>query len=265
MNCGAVSPNLIESELFGHEKGSFTGADRRHIGYFERAAGGTLLLDEITEMNPELQVKLLRVLESGHFLRVGGNDPIEADVRIVASTNRTPSEAVASGKLREDLYYRLNVFTINLPPLRDRGEDIQLLAQHFLDDLNTVEQSQKRWTPQGLRALAERPWRGNVRELRNVVHQAFILADREIGEDAIHTFEAPAHGNGKAIAAAEGDQLLVSVGSEIAAVERQLILATLDHFEGDKKKAAKTLGISLKTLYNRLSVYRAAGSDAGPG
>jgi DNA-binding NtrC family response regulator len=238
--------------LFGHEKGSFTGADRRHIGYFERAVGGTLLLDEITEMTPELQVKLLRVLESGHFLRVGGNDPIEADVRIVAATNRTPSEAVASGKLREDLYYRLNVFTINLPPLRDRGEDIALLAQHFLDDLNTIEQSQKRWTPQGLRALAERPWRGNVRELRNVVHQAFILADREIGEDAIHTFEAPApRGNGKAIAAVEGDQL---------------ILATLDHFEGDKKKAAQTLGISLKTLYNRLSVYRAAGSsEAGPG
>ena len=124
VNCGAVSPNLIESELFGHEKGSFTGADRRHIGYFERAAGGTLLLDEITEMNPELQVKLLRVLESGRFLRVGGNDPIEADVRILAATNRDPTEAVASGALREDLYYRLNVFAINLPPLRERGEDI---------------------------------------------------------------------------------------------------------------------------------------------
>lgn len=265
VNCGAVSPNLIESELFGHEKGSFTGADRRHIGYFERAAGGTLLLDEITEMNPELQVKLLRVLESGHFTRVGGNDPLEADVRIIAATNRSPSEAVASGKLREDLYYRLNVFTINLPPLRDRGEDIQLLAQHFLDDLNTVEEAQKRWSPQALRSLADRPWRGNVRELRNVVHQAFILADREIGEDAIHTFEPPAAGgNGKVTVAAEGDTLVVSVGSEIAAVEKQLILATLDHFEGDKKKAAQTLGISLKTLYNRLSVYR-AGSEAVPG
>jgi DNA-binding NtrC family response regulator len=264
VNCGAVSPNLIESELFGHEKGSFTGADRRHIGYFERAAGGTLLLDEITEMTPELQVKLLRVLESGHFARVGGNDPLEADVRIVAATNRNLTEAVASGALREDLYYRLNVFTINLPPLRDRGEDIPLLAQHFLDDLNAVEESQKRWTPQALRALADRPWRGNVRELRNVVHQAFILADREIGEDAIHTFEAPARGNGKTVAAAEDDKLMVAVGSEIAAVEKQLILATLDHFEGDKKKAAQTLGISLKTLYNRLSVYR-AGSEGGPG
>jgi DNA-binding NtrC family response regulator len=264
VNCGAVSPNLIESELFGHEKGSFTGADRRHIGYFERAAGGTLLLDEITEMTPELQVKLLRVLESGHFARVGGNDPLEADVRIVAATNRSPTEAVASGALREDLYYRLNVFTINLPPLRDRGEDIPLLAQHFLDNLNAVEEAQKRWTPQALRALADRPWRGNVRELRNVVHQAFILADREIGEDSIHTFEAPARSNGKTVAVAEDDKLLVAVGSEIAAVEKQLILATLDHFEGDKKKAAQTLGISLKTLYNRLSVYR-AGSEGGPG
>jgi len=260
VNCGAVSPNLIESELFGHEKGSFTGADRRHIGYFERAAGGTLLLDEITEMNPELQVKLLRVLESGFFLRVGGNDPIEADVRIIAATNRSPSEAVASGKLREDLYYRLNVFTIQLPPLRERGEDIQSLSQHFLDELNGSEQTQKRWTPQALRALAERPWRGNVRELHNVVHQAFILADREIGAEAIQTLEAPVS-NGKApVVRTAANTLQVSVGSEIAVVEKQLILATLQHFEGDKKKAAQTLGISLKTLYNRLSVYR-AGSD----
>jgi DNA-binding NtrC family response regulator len=262
MNCGAVSPNLIESELFGHEKGSFTGADRRHIGYFERAAGGTLLLDEITEMNPELQVKLLRVLESGHFMRVGGNDPLESDVRIVAATNRSPTEAVASGALREDLYYRLNVFTITLPPLRDRGEDIQLLAQHFLDDLNSVEEKQKRWTPQALSALGQRHWRGNVRELRNVVHQAFILADREIGEDAIQMFDAPVR-NGNTVSVSDDNTLRVSVGSEIAAVEKQLILATLDHFEGDKKKAAQTLGISLKTLYNRLSVYRAG--SAGPG
>jgi two-component system, NtrC family, response regulator HydG len=261
VNCGAVSPNLIESELFGHEKGSFTGADRRHIGYFERAAGGTLMLDEITEMGPELQVKLLRVLESGHFLRVGGNDPIECDVRIVAATNRSPEEAVASGKLREDLYYRLNVFTIQLPPLRDRGDDIQLLAQHFLDELNAVEQTNKRWAPEGLHALAERPWRGNVRELRNVVHQAFILADRDIRGESISAFEAPAR-NGKPVAVSDDGQLHVSVGTEIAAVEKQLILATLEHFEGDKKKAAQTLGISLKTLYNRLSVYRASNGAA---
>jgi len=261
VNCGAVSPNLIESELFGHEKGSFTGADRRHVGYFERAAGGTLLLDEITEMSPELQVKLLRVLESGHFLRVGGNEPIEADVRILAATNRDLAEAVSSGALREDLYYRLNVFTINLPPLRDRGDDMQLLAQHFLDGLNAAEETQKRWTPAALRAIAERPWRGNVRELRNVVHQAFILADREIEEDALRAFE-PIRTNGEPVSTTGDDKLEVAVGTEIAAVEKKLILATLEHFEGDKKRTAQTLGISLKTLYNRLSVYR-AGSESG--
>jgi two-component system, NtrC family, response regulator AtoC len=261
VNCGAVSPNLIESELFGHEKGSFTGADKRHIGYFERAAGGTLLLDEITEMGPELQVKLLRVLESGHFLRVGGNDPLESDVRILAATNRDPIEAVSSGQLREDLYYRLNVFSINLPPLRDRGEDIQLLAQHFLDDLNTEEGTQKRWSPKGLAALAERPWRGNVRELRNAVHQAYILADREIGADVLQAYE-PLR-NGKVAPTVRDDGTLeVSVGSQIASVEKRLILATLDHFEGDKKHAALALGISLKTLYNRLAVYRAEGESS---
>jgi DNA-binding NtrC family response regulator len=259
VNCGAVSPNLIESELFGHEKGSFTGADRRHLGYFERAAGGTLLLDEITEMNPELQVKLLRVLESGRFLRVGGNDSIEADVRILAATNRDLGEAVENGALREDLYYRLNVFTITLPALRERGTDVQLLAQHFLDELNGAEGTQKRWSPQAVAAIAERPWRGNVRELRNAVHQAFILADREIGADSLTGFEPLRGGPVHSAPAAANGKLEVSVGSEIAAVEKQLILATLSHFDGDKKKAAQTLGISLKTLYNRLSVYRAGG------
>src|SRR5688572_23823451 len=211
VNCGAVSPNLIESELFGHEKGSFTGADRRHLGYFERAAGGTLLLDEITEMNPELQVKLLRVLESGRFLRVGGNDSIEADVRILAATNRDLGEAVENGALREDLYYRLNVFTITLPPLRERGTDVQLLAQHFLEELNAAEGTQKRWSPQALNAIAERAWRGNVRELRNAVHQAFILADRDIGSDSLTVFEPSRPGHAPAAPAAVNGRLEVSV------------------------------------------------------
>ncbi len=259
VNCGAVSPSLIESELFGHEKGSFTSADRKHIGYFERAKGGTLLLDEITEMSPELQVKLLRVLESGHFMRVGGNDPITADVRIIAATNRDPVEAVKSGALREDLYYRLNVFAISLPPLRERGADIQLLAQHFLDEQNASAGTQKRWTPQALKALGERPWRGNVRELHNAVQQAYILADREIGEDVLGAYEPI---NGRSAPTCEHGTLKVSVGSEIAAVEKQLILATLDHYDGDKRQAAHTLGISLKTLYNRLAVYRAGAERA---
>jgi DNA-binding NtrC family response regulator len=262
VNCGAVAPNLIESELFGHEKGSFTGADRRRPGYFERAAGGTLFLDEITEMPSELQVKLLRVLESGHFLRVGGNESIEADVRIVAATNRDPLAAVASGALREDLYYRLNVFPIVLPPLRDRGDDVELLAQHFLDELNHAEQAEKRWSRDALRVVTERPWRGNVRELRNAVHRAFILADREIDQDAIQAFE-PIRDEDVAVVSGDG-RLEVSVGSEIAAVEKRLILATLDHFDGDKKKAAHTLGISLKTLYNRLTVYRAETDSGAP-
>ena len=146
-NCGAVSPQLIESELFGHEKGSFTGADRQHKGYFERAHGGTLFLDEITEMPQELQVKLLRVLETGTFMRVGTTTPIAADVRLIAATNRIPEQAVAEGKLREDLYHRLNVFPIPMPPLRERGNDIELLAQHFLEVLNKQESDD-----QGVRA-----------------------------------------------------------------------------------------------------------------
>jgi two-component system, NtrC family, response regulator HydG len=259
VNCGAVSPNLIESELFGHEKGSFTGAERRHLGYFERAAGGTLLLDEITEMSPELQVKLLRVLESGRFMRVGGNDSIEADVRIIAATNRVPVEAVASGALREDLYYRLNVFTIELPPLRERGSDVELLAQHFLDILNTAEGTEKRWTPEALGAIAKHAWRGNVRELRNAVHRAYILSEREIHESAVSSPEPIESGRNGSVAV--DGRLEVAVGSQIAAVEKRLILATLAHFDGDKRKSADALGISLKTLYNRLSVYRASAVD----
>jgi DNA-binding NtrC family response regulator len=253
VNCGAVSAQLIESELFGHEKGSFTGAERRRPGYFEQAAGGTLFLDEITEMPAELQVKLLRVLESGRFLRVGGNEPIEADVRVLAATNRDPAEAVAGGALREDLYYRLNVFPIVLPPLRARGDDYELLAQYFLDELNRTDGQDKRLTSAALRAMGGRHWQGNVRELRNAVHRAFILAGREIDAEAIEAIdllreeESPASGN----------TLEVQVASQISAVEKRLILATLDHFDGDKRKSAQALGISLKTLYNRLSVYRA--------
>jgi DNA-binding NtrC family response regulator len=254
VNCGAIAPNLIESELFGHEKGSFTGADRRRPGYFERAAGGTLFLDEITEMPLELQVKLLRVLESERFLRVGGTEPIEADARVVAATNRDPHEAVSNGALREDLYYRLNVFPIAVPPLRDRGEDVEQLAQYFLDDLNRAEGTEKRWGKDALRAITERAWRGNVRELRNAVQRAFILADREIDEAALRVFERIRDDDAAPVSGEESLEMFV--GSEIAAVEKRLILATLDRCGGDKPKAAQMLGISLKTLYNRLARYR---------
>src|SRR3954469_9618727 len=179
LNCGAVSPQLIESELFGHEKGSFTGADRQHKGYFERAHGGTLFLDEITEMPQELQVKLLRVLETGSFTRVGTTQPINADVRLIAATNRNPEAAVADGKLREDLYHRLNVFPIDMPPLRERGEDIELIAEHFLEEMNEACGTRKKFAPGAVQRMRQHPWPGNVRELKNYIHRVFIMAGDE--------------------------------------------------------------------------------------
>ena len=185
VNCGAVSPTLIESELFGHERGSFTGADRSHRGFFERANRGTLFLDEITEMPPELQVKLLRVLETGTLNRVGGTDMIHVDVRVIAATNRRPDEAIAAGKLREDLLYRLNVLPVELPPLRERRDDIELLAEHFIDELNKESGTAKRFTAAALQRLRTHSWPGNVRELRNVIHRAYIIAENDIGVDAL--------------------------------------------------------------------------------
>ena len=250
LNCGAVSPQLIESELFGHEKGSFTGADRQHKGYFERAHGGTLFLDEITEMPQELQVKLLRVLETGSFMRVGTTTPISSDVRLICATNRVPEQAVAEGKLREDLYHRLNVFPISMPPLRERGTDIELLAQHFLDQLNKQEDASKSFAPPTIAALYAHTWPGNVRELKNYCQRAFILADEVIDANL-----APA-----AVAAPESAPLLsVRVGTTLDEVSRRLIEATLAEC-GSKRKAADMLGISLKTLYNRLAAYK---SEAG--
>ncbi len=180
LNCGAISPTLIESELFGHERGSFTGAQRRHKGYFERAHTGTLFLDEITEMPIELQVKLLRVLETGAVVRIGGDQAVDVDVRVIAATNRDPLKAVQDGKMREDLLYRLQVFPVMMPPLRERGEDIQLLADYFLGQLNERQGTGKVWSEDSLDRLRTHSWPGNVRELKNVVHRAFIMADHEI-------------------------------------------------------------------------------------
>jgi DNA-binding NtrC family response regulator len=251
LNCGAVSPTLIESELFGHERGSFTGADRMHKGYFERADGGTLFLDEITEMAIELQVKLLRVLETGTVLRIGGERPISVDVRVIAATNRRPEEAVAKGKLREDLLYRLKVFPIHLPPLRERGGDIELLAEDFLAQLNTAEGADKMLTKAAMERLRAHAWPGNVRELKNLVHHAFILADDEIGPNCLPLELA---GGGDLSRAS----LQLKVGVSLAEADRRLILATLNEFGNDKKKTAEVLGISLKTLYNRINDYKAA-------
>ena len=177
-NCGAISPTLIESELFGHERGAFTGADKRRIGYFEEANGGTLLLDEITEMGSDLQVKLLRVLEAKTVRRVGGTQDLRVDVRLVSATNRDPDEAIAQGKLREDLYYRLNVFPITLPTLSERREDIALLAEHFRRHIEEQEKSGvTSWSPAALKLLESHGWPGNVRELRNVVHRAYVMTE----------------------------------------------------------------------------------------
>jgi DNA-binding NtrC family response regulator len=249
INCGAVSPTLIESELFGHERGSFTGAERSHRGHFERAHEGTLFLDEVTEMPIDLQVKLLRVLETGRVLRVGGSSYAQVDVRVIAASNRPAEQAVAEGKLRPDLLYRLNVFPVELPPLREREDDIILLAEAFLEELNRgSEAPPKAFTRAALERLKAHSWPGNVRELRNVVQRAFILAPNDIGVDALPL---------GVVEERLGTVLQIRVGTPIDEAERRLILATLEHCAGDKKKAAEILKISLKTLYNRLNVYRA--------
>ncbi|HVG06524.1 MAG TPA: sigma-54 dependent transcriptional regulator [Thermoanaerobaculia bacterium] len=250
LNCGAISPTLIESELFGHERGSFTGAARRHKGYFERAHMGTLFLDEITEMPIELQVKLLRVLETGQLNRIGGDQPVEVDVRVIAATNRDPHKAVSDGKLREDLLYRLQVFPIHMPPLRERNEDVELLADHFLGQLNERQASSKRFTEDSMERLRGHSWPGNVRELKNVVHRAFIMADQEITPRSLP----------REVGGDSGFQrsLHFQVGSSIEDVEKRLIMATLEAYGGNKRKTADILGVSLKTLYNRLNQYRLA-------
>jgi DNA-binding NtrC family response regulator len=257
VNCGAISPHLMESEIFGHEKGSFTGADRQHLGFFERTNGGTLFLDEITEMPLDLQVKLLRVLESGTFMRVGSTQVQETDVRIIAATNRNPNDAVTKGKLREDLLYRLNVFPIHLPPLRERIDDIPLISKHFLAQIGEREGAVKRFGGDVLERFATYRWPGNVRELRNVVYRAYVMTPgAAIQEDCLPTSA------GAAVAGGQAPTLSIRVGSTLADVERQLTLATLEHLGRHKEKTAATLGISLKTLYNRLKEYAAEDGDS---
>ena len=255
-NCGALTGELVASELFGHEKGSFTGATRRHTGVFERANGGTLFLDEISEMPLDMQTYLLRSLESGEIVRVGGEEETKIDTRLLAATNRSLSAIVHDGILREDLYYRLSEFVISLPPLRERGEDVDLLVRYFVGELNERYQARRRPSQEFLDRCRGYAWPGNVRELKHVVHRAYLLADGAEAElRADGGFESPL-----VFRSTAGG---VQPGRPIRDVERELIVKTLEHFGGDKKATADSLGISLKTLYNRLNEYeKSRGSSA---
>ncbi len=249
VNCGAIAPHLIEAALFGHEKGSFTGAMRQHLGYFEHACGGTLFLDEITEMPTDMQVKLLRVLECGTFTRVGGDCEVNVDVRLVAATNRELEAAVQQRCLRADLMYRLAVFPIRVPPLRDRSGDVELLALHFLEAFNAREGSGKILSRRSLDMMQAYAWPGNVRELKNVVQRAFILCIQTLVLDESTTnfsIRKPNSSDG---------QLSFFIGTPLADAQRETILATLRHYSGNKRQTAEALGVSLKTLYNRLKEF----------
>jgi len=250
INCGAIPAGLIEAELFGYEKGSFTGAVRAHAGVFERAQGGTLLLDEVTEMPLDMQTRLLRVLETRKYYRVGASVEFSSDVRVIASTNRCPLQAVQNGQLREDLLYRLAVFPIDMPPLRNRGSDVELLAEHFLSELNVQSRTQKRLSAMARMTLKQHTWPGNVRELKNCIERAFILGDQTL--ELAPLIQNPA---ARGDVVPDGERLDIRVGSRIDDMERSLIEATLDYFKGNKRRAADALGCSLKTLYNKLNGY----------
>ena len=251
VNCGAIAPELMSSHLFGHERGSFTGALQLHAGFFEQAEGGTLFLDEITEMPASLQVYLLRVLENNTLTRVGGSREIPINVRVIAATNRNPQQSVADGMLRADLYYRLVGFPLTVPALCERREDIPLLARHFLHRLNEHYQTQRAFSPDALRQLMSRPWPGNVRELRHAVQRLYILASGD-------TLEPRAEQLFKSVESNDGS-VRFQVGMTFDDIEREMLLKTLDYHDNNKRQAARTLGITTKTIYNRLLRYRELG------
>lgn len=250
LNCGALAPTLVGSELFGHEKGSFTGANRRHIGYFERASGGTLFLDEVTEMPGELQVNLLRVLETGKLVRLGGDREISVDVRVLAATNRKPDAIISAGRFRKDLFFRLSGFPVNVPPLRVRDGDIELLARYFLNTLNRQNNTRRVLAEDAITKLKEHTWPGNVRELRNHIERAYVMCDG----DTLTQKSLPVITENWQESAPDGAQSF-TVGDSLDDVERRLIFATLDYYKGNKSRTAQSLGISLKTVYNRLNQY----------
>jgi DNA-binding NtrC family response regulator len=250
INAAAIPESLIESELFGHERGAFTGAVATRQGVFEQANGGTLLIDEIAEMPMALQPKLLRVLADGRVRRLGGNYEFEFDVRVLAATNRDPLKAIDEGKLREDLYYRLNVVPLALPPLRVRAEDIPILVQHFINEFNTKHTLQILGTSDDAAVMLKAySWPGNVRELRNVIERSVVLAKGEWIEEK----DLPPYVRNPAL---RPEKLVFSVGeTTVADAERTLILKTLEHAGKNKAEAARQLGVDVKTIYNKLKAY----------
>lgn len=250
INAAAIPEGLIESEMFGHERGAFTGAIAVRPGCFELADGGTLLLDEIAEMPVGLQAKLLRVLEDGRVRRLGGRHEYVVNVRVLAATNQDPAQAIAAGKLREDLYYRLNVFTLALPPLRQRKEDIPLLVHHFLKEFNAKHGAQVEGVgAEAMNRLADYSWPGNVRELRNVMERAVILAKR----GWIETTHLPPYIQHPA--PGPGEKLVLPLGVSLAEAEKELILHTLKRLGNNKAEAARQLGLDVKTIRNKLKAY----------
>ncbi|MBD5769454.1 sigma-54 interaction domain-containing protein [Marinomonas colpomeniae] len=249
INCGAIAPELVDSELFGHEKGAFTGANQAHQGVFDQAKGGTLFLDEITEMPMEHQVKLLRVLETGEYRPVGSNQVKIADTRIVAATNRDPQVAIEEQFLREDLYFRLAHFPVNIPPLRERGSDIVGLAKHFIAHRNAAEAQSKSILDSALDKIASHNWPGNVRELKHSIERAFILADDVIKDEHL-IFDTPPLETGTSL------EDMVPAGVTLEDIEKAAIINTLEENDGNKTETAQDLGISVKTLYNKLDKYQ---------
>ena len=249
INCAAIPESLIESELFGHERGAFTGADRRREGCFERANGGTLLLDEITEMRPEMQAKLLRVLEEQRILRLGASRELPIDVRVIAASNRSLNQAIHEGRLREDLYYRLNVFTVELPALRDRLDDLAPLVEHFVEQFNREHDKNVQGPGDDfLDALRAHTWPGNIRELRNVIQRAVVVCRSPL----LSVRDLPP---GQASRCGPEDSFTVRIGSSGSEVERELLFRTVAYAKGNRTRAADILGMSRGTLYNRLKQY----------
>jgi DNA-binding NtrC family response regulator len=276
VNCAAIPENLLESELFGHEKGAFTGAVARRIGKFEEADGGTLLLDEISEMDIRLQAKLLRAIQEREIDRVGGSKPVPVNIRIIATSNRILQEAVMRGEFRKDLLYRLNVMNLHIPPLRERPRDLLALADYFVEKYATANGFVRRLSAEARDRIQSAAWMGNVRELENAMHRAVILARTdEISVDNLRTPDGrPVQANvldataERAVNAAEAaiKGATMRVGQTVAEVEQDLILSTLDHCLGNRTHAANILGISIRTLRNKLRAYQDAGIEvAAPG